>query len=56
MQDKRANDRRKKNLKVKSERRMGPRRLVCVCGGKIDVKIVPGVSETFVCLRCGKIQ
>lgn len=56
MQDKRLNDRRKKSSKVKTDRRKGPRRLVCVCGGRIEIKMAPGVSESFVCLRCGKVQ
>lgn len=53
MFDKRKGDRRKKNIKVKIERRKGPRRLVCVCGGKIEV-IIDNGKHKFVCLRCGK--
>lgn len=53
MQDKRAGDRRKKNKKITADRRKGPRRLVCGCGGKVDI-IISGNIEKFVCLRCGK--
>lgn len=52
--EKRKIDRRKKNIKTKFERRKGPRRLVCACGGKIDV-IINKNSHKFLCLRCGKI-
>lgn len=51
--EKRKSDRRKKNYKVKTERRKGPRRLICDCGGKIDV-IINKNSHKFLCLRCGK--
>ena len=56
MDDKRSNDRRKKKVKVAAEKRRGPRRLVCGCGGKIEVKTGPGIKESFICLRCGKEQ
>lgn len=56
MQDKRNNDRRKKNIKITADKRKGPRRLVCGCGGKIEVKTGPGLKDGFVCLRCGKEQ
>lgn len=51
--DKRKQDRRQKNIKVKVERRKGPRRLVCNCGGKIEV-IINKNNHQFICLRCGK--
>jgi len=51
--DKRKNNRRKKKIKVKIDRRKGPRRLVCDCGGKIEV-IINKNSHKFLCLRCGK--
>ena len=53
MLDKRKADRRKKNIKVKIERRKGPRRLVCDCGGKIEI-FFNNYKHKFVCLRCGK--
>mgnify|MGYP000347911209 CR=1 FL=1 len=52
--EKRKSDRRKKNIKIKVDRRKGPRRLVCECGGKIEV-ILNKNKHKFVCLRCGKI-
>ncbi|MCX7699041.1 MAG: hypothetical protein N2114_06210 [Candidatus Goldbacteria bacterium] len=51
--EKRKEDRRKKKIKVKTDRRKGPRRLVCECGGKIEV-IINKISHKFICLRCGK--
>lgn len=54
MKDKRKLDRRKRKNKATTERRMGPRRLVCGCGGKIEVIIAKNGEEKFVCLRCGK--
>ena len=54
MDDNRSKDRRKKKIKTVSEKRKGPRRLVCGCGGKIEVKLSPGQKEGFECLRCGK--
>ncbi len=53
MHDKRKKDRRQKNIKVKTDRRKGPRRLTCDCGGKIEV-IITDESHKFICLRCGK--
>jgi len=53
MLDNRKKDRRKKEIKVKAEHRKGPRRLVCSCGGKIEIIIKNGKGEFF-CLRCGK--
>jgi len=52
MKDTRKKDRRKKNLKVAADKRKGPRRLVCSCGGKVEVSDT--ASGCFVCLRCGK--
>ncbi len=52
--EKRINDRRKKKVDVEVDRRKGPRRLTCECGGKIEVKIADAKSGEFVCLRCGK--
>ncbi|HPI02993.1 MAG TPA: hypothetical protein PLB12_11365 [Candidatus Goldiibacteriota bacterium] len=52
MDDKRAKDRRKKQVPVKNDKRKGPRRLTCDCGGKIEVKV--SGSDSFVCARCGK--
>lgn len=54
MEDARKKDRRKKNKKNLPDRRMGPRRLVCGCGGKVEAVIANSGSESFVCLRCGK--
>jgi hypothetical protein len=54
MEDKRSKDRRKKKKPVIKERRKGPRRLVCDCGGKIEVILSKASNEKFVCLRCGK--
>ncbi len=54
MKDSRKNDRRKKNLKVAVEKRKGPRRLVCSCGGKIEISDSNGSDSCFICLRCGK--
>ena len=56
MDDKRAADRRKKKVKTAVDKRRGPRRLVCACGGKIEVILNPGLKERFECLRCGKKQ
>ena len=56
MDDKRATDRRKTKIKPGTEKRKGPRRLVCACGGRIDIKLNPGSKESFECLRCGKKQ
>jgi len=56
MDDKRTADRRKKKVKTAVDKRRGPRRLVCACGGKIEVKINPGSAEQFECLRCGRKQ
>ena len=53
MKDKRNKDRRRKKTPVKNDRRKGPRRLICGCGGLIEVTIT-GESEAFVCARCGK--
>ncbi len=53
MLENRKSDRRKKEIKAKPERRKGPRRLVCSCGGKIEIKLKNGKGEFF-CLRCGK--
>jgi hypothetical protein len=52
--EKRKGDRRKKNVKIINERRKGQRRLVCDCGGKIEV-VMDKNGHKFVCLRCGKI-
>jgi len=52
--DKRSDDRRKKNTKVKNDRRKGPRRITCGCGGKIEVKVVKSENGEFFCVRCGK--
>jgi hypothetical protein len=54
MNDKRKKDRRKKIIKPASERRKGPRRLICGCGGMIDAVISDSGKDKFVCLRCGK--
>ena len=54
MQDVRKQDRRQKNKKVIPERRKGPMRLVCGCGGKVEAVIAKNGNESFVCLRCGK--
>jgi guanyl-specific ribonuclease Sa len=54
MNDKRKTDRRKKTKKVSTEHRRGPRRLVCGCGGRIDVVVGASGRHAFVCLRCGK--
>jgi hypothetical protein len=54
MNDKRKHDRRSKAKNVSEERRKGPRRLVCSCGGKVEVIIAKNKAESFVCLRCGK--
>ncbi|MCE5300883.1 MAG: hypothetical protein LLG37_08460 [Spirochaetia bacterium] len=54
MEDNRSKDRRKKNKVVKNDRRKGPRRLTCVCGGKVDIVSVHTGKDNFVCLRCGK--
>ncbi len=56
MKDNREKDRRKKKSSVKADRRKGPRRLVCGCGGKIEVVIPSAGKEKFICLRCGKNQ
>ena len=56
MDDKRAVDRRKAKKTVKADKRKGPRRLVCACGGKIDIKILKADKHKFVCARCGKEQ
>jgi len=53
MIDKRKKDRRQKSIKVNKDLRKGPRRLVCSCGGKIDIKIINGKGE-FYCVRCGR--
>ncbi|HPD18676.1 MAG: hypothetical protein KA120_06670 [Candidatus Goldbacteria bacterium] len=52
--EKRKGDRRKKNVKIINERRKGQRRLVCDCGGKIEV-LIDKNDHKFICLRCGKI-
>ena len=52
MEDNRTNDRRKKTKPVAVNKRKGPRRLTCGCGGKIDVKT--DCKDSFVCARCGK--
>ena len=54
MADKRKTDRRNKSEKVPADRRKGPRRLTCDCGGKVDAEIKKDGSELFICLRCGK--
>jgi hypothetical protein len=53
MKEKRKKDRRKKQKPVMEERRSGPRRITCDCGGKIDV-VTTKVSYKYVCLRCGR--
>jgi hypothetical protein len=50
--DNREKDRRKKDKPVPLNRRKGPRRLTCDCGGKIEVVI--NEKDNFVCARCGK--
>ena len=52
MDDNRAKDRRKEQVKVSKDKRKGPRRLTCDCGGKIEVKVEG--KDSFVCARCGK--
>jgi hypothetical protein len=54
MEDKRKIDRRKKKKSAAIERRKGPRRLVCDCGGRIEVIINKNGKGNFICLRCGK--
>ena len=54
MKDKRKKDRRKKCVKPAANRRKGPRRLTCDCGGKIEVIIKKKGGDTFTCARCGK--
>ncbi len=56
MDDKRTTDRRKKKKDTAVEKRKGPRRLTCACGGKIEVRLFPGTKESFECARCGKKQ
>jgi hypothetical protein len=50
--DNREKDRRKKEKPVPLNRRKGPRRLTCDCGGKIEIAL--NEKENFVCARCGK--
>ena len=54
MQDARKKDRRTKNKKPVAERRKGPRRLVCGCGGKVEAVVGKKGVEMFICMRCGK--
>ncbi|MFP4467034.1 MAG: hypothetical protein ACLFP1_08285 [Candidatus Goldiibacteriota bacterium] len=52
MEDKRKSDRRTDEKPVSEDKRKGPRRLTCECGGKID--ITADEKNLFVCVRCGK--
>jgi DNA-directed RNA polymerase subunit RPC12/RpoP len=52
MDDNRAKDRRKNHVPINKDKRKGPRRLTCDCGGKIEVKVEG--KDSFVCARCGK--
>lgn len=54
MSDKRSDDRRKKAATVKEDRRKGPRRITCTCGGKVEAEVKKDGSGVFTCLRCGK--
>ena len=54
MSDKRKKDRRQVKKRVKKNRRKGPRRLTCTCGGKVEVMTVKKGDDLFVCVRCGK--
>ncbi len=54
MRDKRSADRRKKNKPVGLDRRKGPRRLTCECGGKVEAVAGKKGVEMFICLRCGR--
>jgi hypothetical protein len=56
MKDIRTKDRRKKARAITPDRRKGPRRLVCVCGGKVEVILGKNNNDKFVCLRCGRKQ
>jgi hypothetical protein len=56
MDDKRETDRRKKQIEVSTDKRKGPRRLVCTCGGKVEIVEMDDNKENFICLRCGKKQ
>ena len=52
--DKRKTDRRKVRKKKVNDRRKGPRRLTCSCGGKVDVMLVKKGKDLFICVKCGK--
>jgi hypothetical protein len=54
MKDMRKKDRRKNSKPAAPERRKGPRRLVCGCGGKVEAVVGQKGVEVFICLRCGK--
>jgi hypothetical protein len=54
MKDSRKTDRRIKNKKTAVDRRKGPRRLVCGCGGKVEAVVGKKGVELFICMRCGK--
>jgi hypothetical protein len=56
MDDIRKTDRRKNNKEILQDRRRGPRRLVCGCGGIIEVRAAAKGRNSFICLRCGKKQ